>query len=301
MLAVAVSASATDRYKGFERAEALITVQELKQLSEAKDPKLVILGVVEPMFFRAGYIPGSVNIWRPDYEQPVSPSQPIEGLLLEHQAFQDFARGLGIDNDSRVVVYDEKYDAPSLWWAFFLYGKTDVRVLDGGYPAWKAAGYATESFLNGARPARVGDFVARQRDAGWLASMEDGRRAQPPSDVRVWDARRPAEWSGEEKKGNARRAGRIPWAAFQSWQEYRTEIDGKATAFKTATEIQQVIDKFGMDRQQTHIFYCQSGVRSTTAIFALYLMGWSPERLFNYEGSWLEWSYYDQNPLLTEP
>ena len=54
-----------------------------------------------------------------------------------------------------------------------------------------------------------------------------------------------------------------------------------------------------MDRQQTHIFYCQSGVRSTTAIFALYLMGWSPERLFNYEGSWLEWSYYDQNPVLT--
>jgi thiosulfate/3-mercaptopyruvate sulfurtransferase len=50
-------------------------------------------------------------------------------------------------------------------------------------------------------------------------------------------------------------------------------IDGKATAFKTAVEIQQVIDKFDMDRQQIHIFYCQSGVRSTTAIFTFYLMG----------------------------
>ncbi len=49
MLAAVVPASAADRYKGFERAEALITVQELKQLSEAKDPKLVLLGVVEPI------------------------------------------------------------------------------------------------------------------------------------------------------------------------------------------------------------------------------------------------------------
>lgn len=300
ILAVAVPASAADRYKGFQRAEALITVQELKELSVAKDPKLVILGVVEPLSFAAGHIPGSVNIWRPDYELKVGQPYPFEGMVLDRKRFQDFARGLGIDNDSRVVVYDEKYDATSVWWAFFLYGKTDVRVLDGGYPAWKAAGYTTESSLRSTRPARVGDFVARQHGA-LLASMEDVRRARTAGDVRVWDAREPAEWSGAERKGTARRAGRIPWAAFQSWKEYRSEIDGKATAFKTAAEIQQVIDKFGMDRQQRQIFYCQSGVRSTTAVFALYLMGWSPERLFNYEGSWLEWSYYDQNPVLTGP
>jgi thiosulfate/3-mercaptopyruvate sulfurtransferase len=301
MVAVAGLASVADSYKGFARAEALITVQELKQLREAKDPTLVLLGVVEPLSFAAGHIPGAVNIWRPDYELKVGQPYPFAGMLLDRPRFQAFARGLGIDNDSRVVVYDEKYDAPTIWWAFFLYGKTDVRVLDGGYPAWKAAGYPTESFLSGARPTRVGDFVARQRGTAWLASMDDVRRAQAASDVRVWDAREPAEWSGAETKGTVRRAGRIPWAAFQSWTEYRTEIDGKATAFKTAAEIQQVIDKFGMERHQTHIFYCQSGVRSTTAIFALYLMGWSPERLFNYEGSWLEWSYYDQNPALTGP
>ena len=52
-----------------------------------------------------------------------------------------------------------------------------------------------------------------------------------------------------------------------------TVLTGKATAFKAAAEIQQVLDKFDMDRHQTHTFYCQSGVRSTTAIFVLYLMG----------------------------
>ena len=45
------------------------------------------------------------------------------------------------------------------------------------------------------------------------------------------------------------------------------------------------------------VFYCQSGVRTTTHIFSLYLMGWDLDRLHNYDGSWIEWSYYEQNPI----
>ena len=38
-------------------------------------------------------------------------------------------------------------------------------------------------------------------------------------------------------------------------------------------------------------------MRTTTHIFALYLMGWDLDRLLNYDGSWIEWSYYEQNPV----
>jgi len=131
--------------------------------------------------------------------------------------------------------------------------------------------------------------------------MADVRRGQTSKDVQVWDNREPAEWSGAEKKGNARRAGRIPWAVFQSWKEYRLEVDGKPAGFKPAAGVQQVIDKFKMDPGKEHIFYCQSGVRSTTPVFVLYLMGWDVDRLHNYDGSWLEWSYYEQNPIATGP
>ena len=34
-------------------------------------------------------------------------------------------------------------------------------------------------------------------------------------------------------------------------------------------EVQAVIDSFGMDKSKTQIFYCQSGVRTTTGMFAL--------------------------------
>jgi len=298
-LASTVAAVAGPKYKGLARGESLITVDQLKQLLDANDPKLIVLAVVEPASYKTGHIPTSINVWRPDYEHKVGQPYPFEGMLLDREGFQGFARELGIDNDSKLVVYDEKYDATSVWWAFHLYGKTDVRVLDGGYPAWKAVLPGTDTSPARARGRKTGNFVATQRRSGWLASMDDVRGAQARKGVRVWDAREPEEWSGAEKKGSARRAGRIPWAAFQSWKVYRVEIDGKLTGFKSAPEIRQVIKTFKMDPRDEHIFYCQSGVRSSTAVFALWLMGWDPDRLYNYEGSWLEWSYHDSNPVVT--
>ena len=297
---LAAPAIAGQKYKGFERGESLIPVQELKHLMDAKEPKLVVLAVVEPVsYYKAGHIPGSINVWRPDYELKVGEPYPFDGMLLERDGFQNFARGLGIDNDSKVVVYDEKYDATRLWWAFYLYGKTDVRVLDGGYAGWKAAGYEADTSLSRGKGEGTGNFMAKERRSGWVAEMDDVRRGQTSKRVRVWDTREPEEWSGAHKKANARRAGRVPWAAFQSWKEYRQEVDGKPAGFKTAAEVQQVIDKFKMDRRDDNIFYCHSGVRSTTGVFVLYIMGWDPDRLRNYDGSWLEWSYYEGNPILT--
>ena len=65
-------------------------------------------------------------------------------------------------------------------------------------------------------------------------------------------------------------------------------------------EIQKVIEKHGIDPNKDQIFYCQSGVRTTTPIFALYLLGWDLDRLHNYDGSWIEWSYHNENPIATD-
>ena len=58
VLAVGV-AGAAEKYKGFERGEALITAKELKQLIDAKDPKLVILAVAKTTDYRLGHVPGA--------------------------------------------------------------------------------------------------------------------------------------------------------------------------------------------------------------------------------------------------
>jgi thiosulfate/3-mercaptopyruvate sulfurtransferase len=295
-------AMANDMYKGFKRGDALISVEELHKLVEAKDPKLVVIGVLKGVSYKAGHIPGSLNVWRPDYGSAKGETYPFGGMMVNRVEFEKFARGLGINNDSKVVVYDEKYDATRLWWAFYLYGKTDVRVLDGGYQAWKAAGYDVDMTLLNPSADKAGNFTAKPRREAVVASMDDVYRAKTDPEIQVWDTREKKEWTGEELKKGAFRKGRIPWATFLNWKEFKQPVaEGEQpTMFKDAKGVEAVVEKYGLKPEDRHIFYCQSGVRTTTEMFALYLLGWDVDNLANYDGSWIEWSYHEKNPLVTD-
>jgi thiosulfate/3-mercaptopyruvate sulfurtransferase len=55
-------------------------------------------------------------------------------------------RAMGIGDGHQVVVYDGVgiFSAARVWWNFRLMGKTDVAVLDGGFPKWQAEGREIE-------------------------------------------------------------------------------------------------------------------------------------------------------------
>ena len=60
------------------------------------------------------------------------------------------------------------------------------------------------------------------------------------------------------------------------------------------------MERHGLDPGMEQIVDCQSGVRSTTVIFALARLGWDPTRLFNHDGSWRDWCREPGNPVLRE-
>ena len=63
---------------------------------------------------------------------------------------------MGVGDGHQVVVYDGAgiFSAPRVWWTFRLMGKTDVAVLDGGFPKWRAEGRPIEDMPpDRARPA----------------------------------------------------------------------------------------------------------------------------------------------------
>jgi thiosulfate/3-mercaptopyruvate sulfurtransferase len=294
-------ALAADKYKGYENGDALITAQELKQLVDAKDPKLLILAVADIAEYRVpGHIPGAHRVWRPDYEIPKDTKYPFEGMMLEQAEFQAFARKLGVNNDTKLVIYDHQYDATRLWWGFYIYGMK-ARVLDGGFPAWKAAGYDADTLAPSAPAA--GTFTAKAPNPKWTAVMADVAAAEKNANVQLWDTREKPEWAGEELKKGAFRKGRIPWAQFFNWKEFKKPVaEGeKFTEFKPAAEATQVLQKFGVDKAKDQIFYCQSAVRTTTHIFVMHMLGWNMDKLRNYDGSWIEWSFHEKNPVVVDP
>jgi thiosulfate/3-mercaptopyruvate sulfurtransferase len=96
----------------------------------------------DPEAYRAGHIPGAVFV---DLEsEGLSKSGTGGGRhpLPDREAFEAAVREAGVNRDSLVVVYDDQngFTACRLWWTLRYFGHDDVRVLDGGFPAWVAEG-----------------------------------------------------------------------------------------------------------------------------------------------------------------
>jgi thiosulfate/3-mercaptopyruvate sulfurtransferase len=282
-------------HKGYARGSALITVQELKRLIDAKDPKLVILAAENDLEYRLGHIPGSYQVDRPAYEAPAETQGGVTGNLIDAAGFSKLAQNLGISKGSTVVVYDDKYDATRLWWAFYYYGKPNVRVLDGGIKAWKESGFPTALLApDAAKPGTLVAKVAVSRlrvDTPEILALQSGGKGQ------LWDNRDRKEYCGEELKKGAYRKGHIPWGNPSDWAIFKQK--GNQAEWISAAESQAILKKLGADPKKDQYFFCQSGVRSTQALFTFYLLGWSLEKLHNYDSSWIGWSKDPSLPIET--
>ncbi|MGH6675726.1 MAG: rhodanese-like domain-containing protein, partial [Xanthobacteraceae bacterium] len=89
--------------------------------------------------YRSGHIPGAVFF---DIEAVCDHSTDLPHMLPGATQFGEAVGALGIGNGDTVVVYDSLglYSAARVWWTFRLFGATEVFILDGGLPKWKAEG-----------------------------------------------------------------------------------------------------------------------------------------------------------------
>ncbi|WIA35856.1 hypothetical protein OEZ86_004240 [Tetradesmus obliquus] len=89
--------------------------------------------------FAAARIPGA-QFW--DIDGVADPATDLPHMLPSEAAFAAAADALGIGNEDAVVVYDGMgmFAAPRAWWTWRVFGHSRVAVLEGGLPAWKAAG-----------------------------------------------------------------------------------------------------------------------------------------------------------------
>lgn len=262
--------------------DPLISVNDLLRLCQSTVEQPILIGVLPRWRFRLRHLPGSLQVWRPEITEADGAS------LINLLGFEHWARSLGIDSSSRVVLWDECYDAPRLWWAFHHYGKHDVQVLDGGLSAWRAAGLPLHRGRP-ATPSTLGQFTASIGTGFEIAERGLVLKSSGDPSIQVWDTREKEEWEGRKRVRGAHRAGRIAWAKHLGWRLFRRSAAGDLR-FTSKSELITRLDGYGLRHNGRHIFYCQSGVRTTTAILGLYRLGWDPEQLLNYDGSWREWS-----------
>ena len=102
--------------------------------------------------YLAGHIPGAVFF---DIDAISDNTTDLPHMLPRPGDFARMVGGLGVGDGMTIVVYDEigTRSAARVWWEFLTMGASDVRVLDGGGPQWRAEGRPIESGVT-KRPAR---------------------------------------------------------------------------------------------------------------------------------------------------
>src|SRR5579871_4359992 len=144
-------------------------------------------------------------------------------MLPPSEQFGRDAGALGIGNGDQVVVYDTAgmFSAARVWFAFKAMGHDRIAVLDGGLPAWKAAGGALESGAANPRPAH---FTARLNP---LLVRDFAAVKAALGNTQILDARSAPRFEGTEPEPRAGlRSGHMPGAANLPYRAVLT-ADGK--------------------------------------------------------------------------
>lgn len=274
----------------------LIEPDELARLLASDDPTVVAdvrwslggpPGLAE---FEAGHVPGAQWV---DLEHELSSEHVGAGgrhPLPEVAVFEQAMRRIGVGPDTTVVVCDaaNALAASRLWWLLTDAGHDRVRVLNGGFAAWRAAGLPV---AEGPAPvATPGDFVAhpghrRRAVAEDVTAALD--REDPPV---VVDVRAAERYSGATEPMDPV-AGHIP-GAVNLPSMANVDAGGK---FLDATVLTERFAAAGVDGSS--IVYCGSGITAAHTLLALAQTG-QPDAVL-YAGSWSDWVSDPARPVAT--
>jgi thiosulfate/3-mercaptopyruvate sulfurtransferase len=283
----------------------LISVTELAEALAAGEPPTLLdvrwrLGGPAGIdSYRQGHLPGAAYVDL-DTELAGKPGDAGRHPLPETADFEAAMRGVGVRAAADVVMYDEgdATIAARAWWMLRYYGHDQVRVLDGGFRAWTAAGLPVSTADT--RPER-GDFAARP---GQLPVLDAAAAAELARSGILLDARAPARYRGETEPVD-RVAGHIPGALSAPTAENVTS-DG---VFRPPGELRARFSALGIGAaasngsagpaapQQVGV-YCGSGVTAAHELLALELAGLQAAL---YVGSWSGWVADPDRPVATGP
>lgn len=293
MVFITLAARADKTRVATPRDSLVVTTAWLR--AHLKDPNLVLLHVGDRKEYAERHIPGARFASMTDLS--IS-DHSGKGLMLEMppaDVLRKSLEGLGISNDSRVIVYYARdWVSPSTRILFTLDyaglgGKTSL--LDGGMGAWVRDGNDVTSVAPTDRtgslsPLKIRDVVV---DGAWVrshlgkagTSVVDGRSASFYDGVETGGSHDQRHFTGHVAGARS-----IPF----------TEITSDALLLRSPEELRALFTRAGVKRGDTVVGYCHIGQQTTAMLFAARSLG---HPVLLYDGSFEDWSRFQKGPVET--
>lgn len=254
-----------------------------------KDKTVVIVDVSAPEAYAQSHIPGAINSPLKQWRMPVdrhAEVRPVEALQAE-------MRRLGINKDSKVVVYAHNLNPKDLLkatyviWAMEYAGFDNTVLLDGGLPS-----YVQVTGMLSKKPEadRGGNFRAHEKRA-ILAKINEVKGAV--GRVQMVDSRPAIYYFGAERQGVLDRAGHISGAKSYFWR-YSLDDEWK---FKPKKVLRQMLETgMGLRPNAPLIVYCTGGLQASMNYFVLHrILGFKDVKL--YDASMKAWANREDTPM----
>jgi thiosulfate/3-mercaptopyruvate sulfurtransferase len=265
------------------RADYLISQDEFDAEAAA------VIDARSPDAYAAGHIPGAVNApWQTFSNMEGAPGDPDWGTIVSPEQIADTLGELGIDASRPVVVYGD----PTGWgedgrvaWTLRIAGISDVRMLDGGYPAWEAAGGTPST---DAAQTEAVDVSAGGGDSS--LTVDTGYLNDNLGTAVIVDTRSAKEFEGATDFGEAR-GGHIPGAVNIPY----VELFNDNGTVKSDSELRAIFEDAGMQADDEIVFYCTAGIRSAHMTLVARMLGFENAR--NYDASFYAWAADESLPV----
>jgi thiosulfate/3-mercaptopyruvate sulfurtransferase len=243
--------------------------------------------------YDAGHLPGAIHL---DVDRELTaPVGPGRHPLPDPVAFASSIAAAGIGDGDLVVAYDDVggWVAARLWWmledlGFGADGRGGVAVLDGGFPAWVAAGYPTTAAVP--VPAAGSLHLA----TAWRRVIDRGELRGQLGSVLLLDARGAPRYRGEVEPIDPV-AGHIP-TAINAPTDGSLGTDGRflppdalaarVTGFRIDATAAGIAAAGAPDAEV--VVSCGSGVSACHLAIAMRIAG-LPDPVL-YPGSYSDWS-----------
>lgn len=268
-LAVPVSAQETLLVTPAQLAAALI------------DDKLVLLHVGERDVYDRAHIAGARFV---DYRAGLHASGDLTLQMLPAATLHDRLAGLGISDDSRVIVYfaDGWFTPATRVMLTLQYAGVDATLLDGGMDAWKRAGHTVTADVTAPRAGTLSPLTLRPV----VVDADEVQAGIGKAGIAIVDARTSAFYDGTQTGGrpDARhKTGHIAGALSVPFDTLLTP-EG---LLKPKAELRSIFDAAGVKSGDTVIAYCHIGQQATGVVMAARLLG---HKVALYDGSFEDWS-----------